>query len=158
MQTKSLQLLDHRKSFYIFEFIWREQAWFEQKQATLIFGIWDNKHSGMCNVQCTVYTNQILLHLTTFQSAPFSPRSTLSWFTRVLFIKVCGKGREQWSSKESHLSQISSFSDRRRRIILATDCQDQNGNQCWVLYRIGGCPSAPCLWKLHLKEALRGKG
>ena len=40
------------------------------------------------------------------------------------------------------MSQISRFSDRRRRIMLATDCQDQNGSLCWVLCPVPQIPHA----------------
>ena len=65
------------------------------------------------------------------------PCSTLFLCSEVFFALIYESsfiigGGEQWSSKENHLSQISSFSDRRRRIILATDCQ------CWVLCPEGG--------------------
>ena len=51
---------------------------------------------------------------------------------RGVLLSMCvAKVTKQWSSKESRLSQISSFSDRRRGIMLATDCQDWAPTMFW---------------------------
>ena len=51
---------------------------------------------------------------------------------RGVLLSMCvAKVAKQWSSKESRLSQISSFSDQRRRIMLATDCQDWAPTMFW---------------------------
>ena len=108
---------------------WSKHAWAEASDSYL--------SQRMKHARWPVYETlcglciKLFLHKTMFHSVPMF-QGFLCPDLREFFYYPWGKGGEQWSSKENHLSQISSFSDRRRRIMLATDCQ------CWVLCPEGG--------------------